>query len=406
MTTAVCELGPTGIRRLAGSTGTSVICDPILGAAALDGGDGRTALVGDEPVPLPVVWRATLQPLLAGADRTLLIHPSWWPVTQLHTVRDAAAGLVHDVEFASRATVLTLHRDGDLRVIEIGPELVAVVGGNAPIAVHSRGPAPHSVAGQVAAAVLARRPDRTVLIDAPAAVPGAEVLAALIAGELSAAGTRVRLIDETHFNTAATTLTATWSPTAEVDSDGHTVSVTRRLRRCALLTAGLGAVVVAAGVSVGWSADPPKRQPAALPVSTLVEGRVVMDVPADWTVRRITDGPGSARVQVMSSVDDGAVLHLTQSRVPAADLAAAAAALRRAIDNEAPGTFVDFNPTDTRVGRPAITYRELRPEREILWVVLADGDLRISVGCQHASGRSQSITEPCDDAVRSARQIR
>ena len=97
------------------------------------------------------------------------------------------------------------------------------------------------------------------------------------------------------------------------------------------------------------------------PATELVEGRVAVQIPAGWSVQRITGGPGSARVQVVSPVDPGAILHITQSRVPTADLAATADALRSAAAAQPPGVFVDFRPDDRRAGRPAVTYREVRP---------------------------------------------
>mgnify|MGYP007130766823 CR=1 FL=1 len=53
-----------------------------------------------------------------------------------------------------------------------------------------------------------------------------------------------------------------------------------------------------------------------------------MRVPADWTVRRVTDGPGSARVEITAPDDPGAALYLTQSPVPDPDPAVTATALR------------------------------------------------------------------------------
>ena len=112
-----------------------------------------------------------------------------------------------------------------------------------------------------------------------------------------------------------------------------------------------------------------------------------MQIPADWSVQRITGGPGSARVQVVSPVDPGAILHITQSRVPTADLAATADALRSAAEAQPPGVFVDFRPDDRRAGRPAVTYREVRPGHDIHWTVVVAGRVRISIGCQSTPGR-------------------
>jgi type VII secretion-associated protein (TIGR03931 family) len=139
-------------------------------------------------------------------------------------------------------------------------------------------------------------------------------------------------------------------------------------------------------------------------MTALVEGHVTMQIPADWAVRRITTGPGSARVEAMSPQDAEAALHLTQAAVPDDSLATAAATLRRAMDAEPVGIFVDFHPADERAGRPAITYREIRPGHEIRWAVVLDGKVRIGIGCQSGAA-SADLTAACDEAVRSAHEI-
>ena len=72
--------------------------------------------------------------------------------------------------------------------------------------------------------------------------------------------------------------------------------------------------------------------------------------------------------------------------------------VRAALDAEPPDVFVDFNPADQRSGRPAVTYREIRPGREIAWTVLLSGRVRIAIGCQRAPGA-------CAEAIASAREI-
>ena len=404
MTTMVCELGPAAVRRLDCGTMTSAEADPILGAAALEGGDGRAVLVGGEARPLPEVWRAALRPLIDGADRTVLIHPSWWPLTQIDTVRDVVSAPT-TVEMITRAGLLAHRHGAGGTVVEIAEHVVAVVGGIAPMAVHARTAAPEAVAHQVAAAVLSRPDGRPVIVDAPAGVPGAEALASLIIGTLTAQRVRAWVAVETQFISAATLFTSAVDiPTPRAGS----VDVAGRRRAVGAL--GIAAVVLAAGTSAVVDI---KHRPTDLPdpsaglaVSALLDGRVSMDVPTGWTVQRVVDGPGSARVQVMSPAEGEAMLHLTQSWTPDADLAAAATALRQGVDSETAGIFVDFNPHDTRAGRAAVTYREVRPGREIRWVVLVDEGVRISVGCQNAYGRTASVAAACDGAVRSARRVR
>ncbi len=98
-------------------------------------------------------------------------------------------------------------------------------------------------------------------------------------------------------------------------------------------------------------------------------------------------------------------LHVTQSYAPEETLDGAAQVLRRALDKEPAGTFVDFNPADSPAGRAAVTYREVRAGRDVRWTVVVDGSTRISIGCQSAPGREDSINLVCDDAIRSAREV-
>ncbi|MFZ0834954.1 MAG: type VII secretion-associated protein, partial [Mycobacterium sp.] len=138
----------------------------------------------------------------------------------------------------------------------------------------------------------------------------------------------------------------------------------------------------------------------------LVEGRVVVEVPATWTARRITAGPGSARVQVNSPGDPHAALHVTQSPVPRGEtLQHTAEALGRAMLDEPPGVFVDLNPADRAGERQAVTYREVRDGHDIRWTVLLDGAVRISIGCQSARGAEETVRAACERAVASARDV-
>ena len=89
-----------------------------------------------------------------------------------------------------------------------------------------------------------------------------------------------------------------------------------------------------------------------MPMTLLVEGRVGVMVPATWTARRITSGPGSARVQVVSPTDSGVALHVTQSVVSQpSSLATTADSLLAALAEAADGAFVEFNPSDRRADR-------------------------------------------------------
>ncbi len=151
-------------------------------------------------------------------------------------------------------------------------------------------------------------------------------------------------------------------------------------RRTAAVLVGCAASVAAAGG--GWAAQALSGNDTATSSSVLlVEGRVAMQVPAHWTVQRITAGPGSARVQV--SDPGGGALHLTQSVTDQpATLQQTAESLRIAMQSAPPGVFVDFTPNGAAAGRAAVTYRELRPGSRTDWAVVVDGDVRIAIGCQ------------------------
>lgn len=399
MTAAICAVGPATIARLPGDPPEAHPAGVALVQAALDGGDGRCVLVGDEPAPLQRVWLDSLAPLLAGADRAVLIHPSWWTAPRIETVRAAVAGLDADAELMSRSVVLG-HRHPRAVVVEIAPHAVLVLRDGLPVAVHQRICAPDAVARRVAETVLGAGREGPVVIDTPAQVAGAFEVAAAVEAALACHSVQVRSSDDRQLFWAATTLVRSTPQPGPVEA--------RELRRirwpAVLFTVALAAVILAAGVVV---APGERRERAApTPVAALVEGSVTLQIPAHWIVRRITSGPGSARVQVISPEDSDAMVHITQSRLVDPDLAATATALRRAVDAEPQGTFVDFNPADHRAGRAAVTYREIRPGRDILWTVLVDGDVRISIGCQNATGRSIAVAAACDDAIRTAQRLR
>ena len=182
---------------------------------------------------------------------------------------------------------------------------------------------------------------------------------------------------------------------------GHVRSRVRMLGGLAAAATVLAAAVPAMA-AVGHRAVPLVNTP---PTTFLVEGRVALTVPADWQTQRVVTGPGSARVQVNSPSDPEVALHITQSPIPDEMLSATADQLRRAIDTEPAGVFVDFNPSGVTAGRPAVTYRELRASHHVRWTVLVDGSVRISVGCQSRPGGEGAVRNACEQAVRSARAI-
>jgi len=268
-------------------------------------------------------------------------------------------------------------------VIEIAGELIAVCSGST-TRVQDRGDL-----GSVVDTVVALAESDVVLVDAPPGVPGSAHIEALIRKALSRHGFTVCEAD-----------------VADCAAD---VVTPRRAVSAARLLIAVTAVMLVVGVAAGMARRPPGAPPAAdqVPVpqaEILVEGRIAVGVPPHWIVERVTGGPGSRRVQVSSAADADLALHITQTYAPETTLVQAAAVLRRGIAEQDPGVFVDFDPADEVAGRPAVSYREIRAGRVIRWVIVLAGPTRISIGCQSAPDRQDAIREPCEQAVRSARE--
>jgi type VII secretion-associated protein (TIGR03931 family) len=144
---------------------------------------------------------------------------------------------------------------------------------------------------------------------------------------------------------------------------------------------------------------------ATAPTTFLVEGRVALTVPANWPAQRVVGGTGSARVQATSPSDPEVALHVTQSPAAGETLSAAAERVKRAIDAEPAGVFVDFDAAGSTAGRPAVTYREIRAHHHVRWTVFVDGPVRISIGCQSRPAGEDAVRDACEQAVRSARAV-
>jgi type VII secretion-associated protein (TIGR03931 family) len=308
-------------------------------------------------------------------------------------VRDAAARASVNVVVLQRAQVLTGDAPGVLVVVEIAPEFVVISRAGCVVMAEPRIGDHADVARTVADGVGAAT---AVLVDAPVGVDGAVELAVAIAECLRTDGVAVTTAAQDGVLTAArhepTARAREWKPSGR-----------RRPLRMALSAVAASVALLCVGVSVGFDVN---DSPAADgPVTLLVEGRVAVKVPALWVVRRITSGPGSARVEVTASDDTTAVL-ITQSQIRKGEpLAATAAALRRALDDQQAGVFSEFNPDDRRADRPAATYRELRAGRQIDWTVFVDDTVRIAIGCQTSPDSQKAVRDVCEEAIRSAHAV-
>jgi type VII secretion-associated protein (TIGR03931 family) len=367
---AVVVVGPTVI------TGPGVVA-PELAASALDCIDDDLALVDDHAVPADDLWRDVLGAASAGARAAItLICPSWWPTRRVERVRAAAGGWSPNVITLRRSEALATATT----IVEVAPELAVV----------HVGAQRHAIArvdesSRVVDAVVARVDGLpAVTLDVPAghAAFGAELDLALRRKGIDVAFTDdQRLVDAVQGprGYGDSIATSRWRPTS----------------RAAVVVVAVLAAGALAATAVGLDGDTVESDGT----TWLVEGRVAVEVPTQWRVERITSGPGSARVQVVSPMNPSDVIHLTQSWAPGVQtLDAAAETLRTALAEQPEGVFVDFTARGERAQRRAVTYAEIRAERRIDWTVLLDGGVRIAIGCEG------SPTD-CDRAVGSARAV-
>lgn len=384
---AVIAAGPGRISRICCTTAET---DGSF-TAALDAVDDPVALVDERPVAVAALWCTVLRVLIDGHRGALVVCPTWWSTTRVELVTTAARTVTADeVVVCTRASILTQQNSAVL--VEIAERLVAISGSDV-VAVPRR--TDEQALVDEVAAVLEELTPRNLVIDGPTAVPGAPRLARLIA---EAVGTRhvVTTVDDAALTRLAH-VTASVPDGAPVVSGGG-----RTLARMAVA----GLMMTAAGLALP-AVTAEQQRPAARVESTtvLVEGQVALTIPAGWLTRRVITGPGSARVQVTSPSDPEAALHVTQTPTPGETLAGAADRLRRAIDAEPAGVFVDFNPAGAGAGRPAVTYREVRATHDVRWTVLLDGSLRISIGCQSRPAARDVVRDACERAVRTAHAV-
>ncbi|OBH64417.1 type VII secretion-associated protein [Mycobacterium sp. E2479] len=401
---AYIEAGPGTIRRLCCAT-RGVADGEILDIVrtALDAIDDRVALVGERPAAVDALWEAALRSATRGhGDGTVVMHPSWWSASRVGVVREAAAAVAGQTRTRSWLLGQASQCAPDATVVvEIAERLVAIIA--CEVTAVPRTAEPLSVAHDVAGVVAALAPE-AVLIDVPSTVAGAPALAALIADALREGGRSIPDIAEINDIRLARLARSTYPTTGEPPEPAAPAGTGRT--RSGLVAA---AIVVAAAaptaLTIGRTAVVAPQPVKTAPTTYLVEGRVALSVPATWAAQRVVDGPGSARVQVTSRTDPEVALHITQSPVAGETLSGAAERLKHAIDAEDPGLFVDFNPAGTSAGRPAVTYREVRPAHHVRWIVLLDGPVRISIGCQSRPGDEDAVRDACDQAVRSAHAI-
>jgi type VII secretion-associated protein (TIGR03931 family) len=359
-----------------------------MARAAMEAIDDPVALLDGRPIAVPEILRALIATTLGRRVESLVVvHPSRWPRTRVDRVIAAALPMAGTVVARTRGEVIRARAAGPAVVIEIDAELTAISAG----ALAVRG-CDDVVAVARIALRWAHSLGAEVFIDAPGEIPGATQTAAAIRKALLHNGITVRTVQDIEL-----------APAPQRPAQEFTDAIGRRVWHWpAVLSAAAAALLLGAGIVVRPPAVTPGLQAG---VVSVVEGRVAVEVPPDWTARRVTEGPGSRRVQVGSPADPAAALHITWAYAPGATQAKTAEVLSGAIADQPPGVFVDFDADAQVAGRPAVTYREIRPGRVIRWSVVQAGSVRVCIGCQSAPGREESVRAACEQAVRSAREL-
>ena len=294
MTGIVVEVGPAIVRG-------PDHADAEWVSAGIDGIDDELILIDDRPVEVADVWRTVMHDVVGGSAETIVIVcPTWWSSSRVERVRDAASTVANDVVVLRRAQAL---RDGQsdrpLTVVEIAPEFLVVSSPGGDMQVLACGDTE---------AVLAKMPTpMAVVVDSPEGVEGGCPLAAAIADRLRANGVAVTIADQDWVWRSAEVR----PPQEEARCPEARPPTNRSGRATAVLTGTL----VSAAVLCGGFAGRDDAHPSAanVPMTLLIEGRVGVMVPAQWVVERVTSGPGSARVQVVSPNDPDIAVHVTQS---------------------------------------------------------------------------------------------
>ena len=381
MTSAVIEVGPVTVR------GPGPLAADVA-AIAVAGIDDEIALIEDEPVAVSDLWVEVLGAAGAGAGTLTLVCPTWWTADRCDRVRNAATG--SEVVVMQRVQALSaLLSAAASVVVEIADEVVMVSGvhtGGVALARHAEDVPDADAVVRAVLAIAGRSAE--VVVDAPVEVSGAVAVGNEVVAALRRCAVVATVADARSWRN---TLVA---PDTPAEEQLGSRSRTGRFAMCA--AAALATVL--GGIAFAAHGPPTDRSS----MTVLVEGRVGVQIPAGWTVRRITEGPGSARVEVISPSDPELMIHLTQSGVGGGTVADT---LRRALQEQPAGVFVDFDPSAVVAARQVVSYREVRSGREIRWAVFVDGGVRIAVGCQSARGHSEAVRWACEAATRSAHAV-
>lgn len=140
------------------------------------------------------------------------------------------------------------------------------------------------------------------------------------------------------------------------------------------------------------------ESPSAIPSTTFVSGRASLRLPATWT--RMED---SARmVLIPPAAPERRIVVTVKELVPGSTLEQVASELGAAIDARGPdSTIGSLEAARDFGGRVGIAYVERPADAStVLWRVLVESDLQVSIGCQFEGPDSSAIDTECDQATQ------
>ena len=141
--------------------------------------------------------------------------------------------------------------------------------------------------------------------------------------------------------------------------------------------------------------------------SELVVGDVRLDVPAGW-IERSSRRSAQASMSRVELAPEGAtgrrIVVVRNELLPDADAGSVAAELAEKVASDGDGKFAEFDPEAMRGNRAGMSYREHPGDgSEVQWMVFLDGQVQLSIGCQHLEGEWPQLRADCEDVISSAR---
>lgn len=363
---SVVVVGPRAV------TGGSAV-DAGLATAALDAIDDRLAVHDGRVVPVAALWdEVAAAAVVAGPKSVTLVVPTAWSTARVEVAEAALLGRCAAVRVRRRGVVLF---GLGAVVVEFGSGAAVVtraVGDVTAVATRHGADALLDVIGDCA----------SVVLDVPT-------------------GVAIGPAEELDRRCRRRGLDVVWAGDDDVvalalDIESPCPKRSFDVRRLAVAAGVVVAVALLAGAALR---APPGTAPAPTGGMWVVEGRVAVEVPTAWTVRRVVSGPGSARVE-MTAPDSRDAVYLTQAVVPVDEtVQATGRALEAALRREPAGVFADFASDVVVADRPAVSYSETRGDTVVAWTVLVERGVRIAIGCRSPR------TADCEHAVGSARTL-